>query len=485
LGAGDGTAIVFMQRGALPSSFKLLLGIAAGLIGLGVFATGLTIVALRGDTVRNTEQNTGNIATILAQQTAHAVKLLDDKLSQLRQQVADTGAENVDDLRVFLHNRGTFVDLNRQLLTIPHADVILLISDDGRLVNSTRRWPIVDLDFNDRDYFRHFRSHDDSELFLGLPVEARLVGTPTLYMAKRLNTRSGAFLGVVVIGVPLSYFQHIYDSITDFKGQSFLFLRRDGTVLVRYPDVADRAGMKMPPDSPWYDLVRKGGGSYRSPGYFDGGARLAAVRPLSGFPLVVNVGANEDAALATWRRRATLIALGTLLAVCCTVLLLWALAGQVRRLALSQATLAQREAGLAEKSGELQQVNARLDAAVNNMSQGLCMFDNDGRLALRNDRYLSMYRLSPDAVRPGCRPFEMLEQRIANGTFLGDPGRIHGRRHGPHRRRPAVLSFLRTRRRPRHRGVVPADRRRRLGRHPRGHHRTAENRSAHRPHGAP
>jgi diguanylate cyclase (GGDEF)-like protein len=254
-----------------------------------------------------------------------------------------------------------------------------------------------------------------------LPVEARLVGTPTLYMGKRLETRTGEFLGVVAIGVPLSYFQHIYDSITGITGQSFLFLRRDGTVLLRYPDVANRAGMKIPPDSPWHGLVRNGGGSYRSPGYFDGGARLAAVRPLNGFPLVVNVGVSEDAALATWRRRATLIAIGTLLAVCCTVLLLWALAGQIRKLALSQTTLAQREAGLAEKSGELQRVNARLDAAVNNMSQGLCMFDKDGRLALRNDRYLLMYRLSPEAVRPGCRPWEVLEQRMANGTFLGDP----------------------------------------------------------------
>ena len=63
--------------------------------------------------------------------------------------------------------------------------------------------------------------------------------------------------------------------------------------------------------------------------------------------LVPPGAASEDAALATWRWRATLIALGTLLAVGCTTLLLWALAGQVRRLALSEAALAEREVGLA------------------------------------------------------------------------------------------------------------------------------------------
>ena len=64
--------------------------------------------------------------------------------------------------------------------------------------------------------------------------------------------------------------------------------------------------------------------------------------------------------------------------------------------------------------------NLRLDAALNNMSQGLCMFDSEGRLVLCNERYIQMYRLPRDAVKPGCTIRELLALRKASGTFWGD-----------------------------------------------------------------
>jgi diguanylate cyclase (GGDEF)-like protein/PAS domain S-box-containing protein len=61
------------------------------------------------------------------------------------------------------------------------------------------------------------------------------------------------------------------------------------------------------------------------------------------------------------------------------------------------------------------------DTAVNNMSQGLVMFDAAERLLVCNRRYLEMYGLSPEAVKPGCTLLEMLRHRIAKGTFAPDP----------------------------------------------------------------
>lgn len=42
------------------------------------------------------------------------------------------------------------------------------------------------------------------------------------------------------------------------------------------------------------------------------------------------------------------------------------------------------------------------DAALNNMSQGLCMFGPDNRLQLWNERYLEMYRIPSDRIFVGC-----------------------------------------------------------------------------------
>ena len=58
--------------------------------------------------------------------------------------------------------------------------------------------------------------------------------------------------------------------------------------------------------------------------------------------------------------------------------------------------------------------------ALNNMTQGLCMFDNTARLVLCNERYIEMYRLRPDHARAGTPLRDLLLHRLAAGNFAGD-----------------------------------------------------------------
>ena len=61
--------------------------------------------------------------------------------------------------------------------------------------------------------------------------------------------------------------------------------------------------------------------------------------------------------------------------------------------------------------------NMRFDAALNNMSQGLCMFDREQRLVVTNERYLDMYGLSPAQVIPGIAFRDLLLHRVEQGSF--------------------------------------------------------------------
>ena len=83
--------------------------------------------------------------------------------------------------------------------------------------------------------------------------------------------------------------------------------------------------------------------------------------------------------------------------------------------------VAERTRELRARETDLQAQNVRFDAAISNMSQGLTMFDGDGRLIMYNGRYLEMYRLGPDDVRPGITLREVIESRIRNNGFSGDP----------------------------------------------------------------
>ena len=61
-----------------------------------------------------------------------------------------------------------------------------------------------------------------------------------------------------------------------------------------------------------------------------------------------------------------------------------------------------------------------LQTVLNNMSQGVLMFDSETRLTFCNQRYLELYGLSSEIVKPGCHLRDLLKHRIELGNFSGD-----------------------------------------------------------------
>jgi diguanylate cyclase (GGDEF)-like protein/PAS domain S-box-containing protein len=73
-----------------------------------------------------------------------------------------------------------------------------------------------------------------------------------------------------------------------------------------------------------------------------------------------------------------------------------------------------------QSKAQLRQQKLLLDAALENMSQGLCMFDTDGRIALFNERYTKMMGLSAEWLK-GRSLLDLFKHRKATGEFAGDP----------------------------------------------------------------
>jgi diguanylate cyclase (GGDEF)-like protein len=69
---------------------------------------------------------------------------------------------------------------------------------------------------------------------------------------------------------------------------------------------------------------------------------------------------------------------------------------------------------------ELQEQKFMLDTAINNMGEGLCMFDAEKRLVVCNDRYAKMYQLPPELLRAGTSHREIIKNRITNGILKGE-----------------------------------------------------------------
>lgn len=72
-----------------------------------------------------------------------------------------------------------------------------------------------------------------------------------------------------------------------------------------------------------------------------------------------------------------------------------------------------------KRKRELERQNIRLDAAVNNISQGLCMYDPKGRLVICNQPYQRIYNLPEHLLKPGTQLDDILGYLFDEGMQAG------------------------------------------------------------------
>ena len=62
----------------------------------------------------------------------------------------------------------------------------------------------------------------------------------------------------------------------------------------------------------------------------------------------------------------------------------------------------------------------QLSVAVNNIPQGLILYDASARIIICNQPYIEMFGLSPDVARQGCTMQRLIAHRKETGSFDGD-----------------------------------------------------------------
>jgi PAS domain S-box-containing protein len=307
-----------------------VVGIA--LIAITVLAAAITIRDLREQAIDDYKRDMANIGVLLVEQMTRSLQAVDLVIRDTRERGRALGADAPERFAAVLGTEDFHRFLQDQLKSLPQANAVVVVGADGKVVNFSRRWPIPEIDISDRDFFQQLRDHDQPDVLVTEPVKTRSSGTWTFYLVRRINGPHGEFLGIIQGAIEVKYLQDFFAAITLQAGGSVTVLRRDGTILVRHPDVENMMGRKMPAESPWYPRVTEGGGTYRSPGYIDGIVRVVTVHPLKEYPLVVDVTISEAQALESWRRQSTFIAVGALCAVIGFAFLFRILAVQFGRL---------------------------------------------------------------------------------------------------------------------------------------------------------
>ena len=285
---------------------------------------------------------------------------------------------------------------------------VSIFDANGEMINWSRPLPVPALDISDRDYFKSFKFQPQSPPVLTEAVLSRLNGNLNTVIAHRLTGEDGIFLGVMTRRINSANYEKFFGSIAIGMSAAISMFHADGTLLARYPNVDHLVGQKFR-SAPLLQRVQAKGGlqTLRVTSPVDNTDRLGSAAQLSRFPLVVVATNSVSAALADWRSQTRFIITTAVLSATAIALILFLIIRQITR----QSRDAQQR---------LEAERHRLDTALNNMIQGLVMYDASARIVTVNQRYIDMFNLSPETVKPGCHFLDLIQHRKDRGCFDGD-----------------------------------------------------------------
>jgi diguanylate cyclase (GGDEF)-like protein len=384
--------------------------ILGGVLLIAAIAIGATIMAgnFRERALRNSERELENTVLLLARHFDQQLEDFEVVQQDLISFMRSNGIATSENYRGRMSSREIHLMLKSKMDALSNVGGINVFDADGKLINASGAWPVPPVSVADRAYFKTFRSTPDSPSVLIEPVYSRITGAWTTVIARKVTGPNGEFLGAIGRGIEPASFEKFFASVALGSGAAIAMHHRDGTLLARYPHLDEMIGKNFrtgPASQQQVFELPQTTSRLTSP--LDGKDRVIASRALSRFPIVIVAATTTAAALADWREQiAILIAVTALSALAIAVLLFLV----VRK--LSQQHRASQQRLTLEKQ--------RLDTAVNNMTQGLLLFDSSQRLIICNERYIEMYGLSADIIKPGCSFGDVIAHRKETGSFDGD-----------------------------------------------------------------
>jgi PAS domain S-box-containing protein len=293
------------------------------------------------------------------------------------------------------------------------------ISGPDGIMRASSLGSVGRVDISDRPHFKYHLDPAAPQPYISVPVIGRNSGKWSIQVTRRITAKDGSFSGIVVVSVDPFYFSQFFESVQLGERGVVDLVGRDGIVRARRARDSQVIGQDVGGTALFKQMQASDSGSEIIRSKLDGVTRVYGYSAVSDYPLVVAVGIALDDVLAPVNRQLHLyLIVGGILSLMIATLC-WLLAREVAR-------RRQRElASLAEE--KISEQKLLLDTALNNMRDGLLMFDKDGRAVVVNQSYVEMYQLSPEAAKPGCTLRELLQLRKANGTFGGDIDNVNFR----------------------------------------------------------
>jgi len=275
----------------------------------------------------------------------------------------------------------------------------LALTDRAGIVTASNLGPITSrIDLSDRPHFKSTRDAPGDTLLIGLPVIGRVSGKWSVQFVRKLFDANGAFDGMLVASLDPEFLSRFSKSLNIGRGM-MLLAGADGVVRAAAPltlmpigSGLDSYGLLEPfRKAPLGTLVTEAGADHVE--------RLVSWRRMDGLGLVVAVGLSREDVLAEFHRyRLNGLAIGGV---------------------LSLITILSGFAMIRSRS-EMMRSQAILEAAVQNISQGLLVVDQQRHVPVMNARAIELLGFPPHLARPGVLFDDILQWQLSSGEFDSD-----------------------------------------------------------------
>ena len=388
---------------------RWLVGWGILLIAAIAISTAMMVSNFRDRAIVNAERELENSVLLLARHFDQELDDFEAVQSALAAKVKDLGSS--DEFRRQMSSYEMHLSLRNKLEGATDETGVNVYDADGTLINSSQIFPAPPVNVADRHYFKMLKLDSSVSVAVEL-LRGRVNGRTVILIARKMRGANGGFLGVAVRGFDPAKYERFFSSVALGPGAAISMFDHDGNLLTRYPHIDGSTGKQLSTAPQYRKILSETDHDTSlivSP--IDGQERLISVRLLAHFPLTVATTIPLASALADWHEQTRFFITAAVLAILAIAYILFLI---VRRL-LSQYRSSERRLALQK---------LRLDTAVDHMTQGLTLFDQSERLVVCNLRYLEIFGLSPETVKPGCNLRDLMALRIKSGSLRGDVDEI-------------------------------------------------------------
>ena len=380
-----------------------IISLALGGAGLIVAIGLITIIAItnfRDRALEHSKQQVENSALLFARHFNHFLEDFAAVQRDFALEMASSNIDTPDDLVRKMSAHETHAMLKAKIVGSSDVAGINVWGPDGKLINSSLSWPVPDRSVAERAYFKKLKSDPSATPMQIELVRSTLTGNWAIVVAQKITTATGEFAGIASKGFSPSTIEGFIASTAPDSESTIALVHTDGTVVARFPHFEGVIGRHVrTPD------LRRPTVQVISP--LDGVERIISIRRVDSFPLILSVSTTVAAALAEWHQQTRFLAgVGLLSSLVIGLTLVLIIRQLIRQHDASRHILR------LEKE--------RFATAVNNMTQGLLLFDVSERLILCNDRYIEMFGVSREVIKPGCTLRELIQHRKDVGSHPSD-----------------------------------------------------------------